>query len=98
MNVNWTTIKQFIDSRNISIQWVELEQDYKLIASDDYFKLECSLDKNPTDNTYLTDFETNYKGNGNKVYKTEVVTQLEKDDKTLKIAKAYDDVDAIQAK
>lgn len=64
INVDWTTIKSFITSRSISIQYIELDSIYYLVAIDGAFKLECQLAKNGSED--LLDFEENFKFNGNK--------------------------------
>lgn len=66
MKVQWSLFKQFVDNKSLSIQWLDLDKIYSLKAFDGSFSLECELDKYPTDTTDLSDFENNYKSNGNK--------------------------------
>ena len=66
MKVNWSKLKEFVDHRGLSVQWVEESSHYSLSAIDGALTFTCKLDKNPTDTTDLTDFETNYKASGNK--------------------------------
>lgn len=61
MKVSWTQFKSFVDSKNLSIQFIELENEYILTTFDKFFEIECILDKNPSDTSELNDFETNYK-------------------------------------
>lgn len=65
MNIEWTFFKQFVDSRSLSIQWIDDGTTYWLKAIDGYFTVDCILHKNDL-NDSLADFETNYKANGNK--------------------------------
>jgi len=71
MIVSWSQLKSFVDSKNLSIQWIDVDDYYLLLAFDGIFTLETRLDKFPTDNTNLTDFETNYKSLGNKKIQTQ---------------------------
>lgn len=66
IKTTWSYLKSFIESRNVSIQYVETDSSYDLVASDDYFVLSTWLSKNPSDTTDLLDFETNYKPTANK--------------------------------
>lgn len=65
MQVKWSIFKEFVDSKTLSIQWVDLGQRYSMKAFDGIFSLECEVHKElePENNT---DFETNFKANGNK--------------------------------
>lgn len=66
MKVEWTDLKAFVDSRLLSIQWLEFSDKYYLKAIDGSFSLECDLLKSPSDTTDLDDFVNNYKSLGNK--------------------------------
>jgi len=66
MKIEWSVFKGIIDSKTLSIQYTEDSRFYYLSLFDGPQILECELDKNPSDATDLTDFETNYKANGNK--------------------------------
>ena len=65
LNVNWTQFKSFITSRGLSIQWLDLEDTYHLLAYDGLLILETQLNKK-LEETEILDFETNFKANGNK--------------------------------
>jgi hypothetical protein len=65
MIVDWLIFKDFVTSRSLSIQWIDDGQTYFMKAFDSYFSLECNLNKSNL-NDYLTDFENNFKANGNK--------------------------------
>lgn len=86
MKVYWQTIKDFVDARKLSIQWIDVDNKYYMKAIDGPFSLDCELDKNPSDTTDLLDFETNYKPLGNKSVITDVVGPFEKSDKDLVLA------------
>lgn len=86
INLDWSNFKNFVDSRSVSIQYLELNDSYYLFAFDGLFSVNCFV---PTsDSVTILDFENNYKSAANKSLKTEVVTQFEKDDKVLKLFKA----------
>jgi len=63
--VDWATIKQFAQDKNVSIQYVDFGNEYELVAVDGAFIITSVLDKEPTDTTELDDFETNFKPAGN---------------------------------
>lgn len=64
INVEWSDLKSFVDSRGVSIQFVEAGKKYFLVAIDSSFALDCTLRKNG--DADVVDFETNYKADGNK--------------------------------
>lgn len=66
MKVSWTIFKGFVQSRLLSIQWLDLTNKYWMKAFDGLFELECELLKDPSDTTELLDFENNFKALGNK--------------------------------
>lgn len=68
MKVEWAAFKAFVSARYLSIQYIEDNKFYYMKALDSAFTLECELDKNPTDTTELTDFETNFKAKGNQSF------------------------------
>lgn len=70
MKVEWEVFKDFVDQRSLSIQWLDLENQYWLKAFDGNFSLECFLDKPLAEN-----FETNYKSLGNKSPKLKVLSE-----------------------
>ena len=61
--IDWSTFKDFVDDRDLSIQYIEHTNCYDLWASDRIMSYTCDLAKNTSD---ATDFETNYKSDGNK--------------------------------
>lgn len=63
MLVSWNIIKNFAIDRSLSIQYIDLSDSYDLIAFDGLFKLECNLPKDGSSDQ--TDFETNFKAQGN---------------------------------
>lgn len=63
--VKWSDFKSFVNSRILSIQWLDIDGNYYIYATDDSFELECVL---PQDGgSDQSDFETNYKSKGNLV-------------------------------
>lgn len=68
MKSQWSEFKAFVNARFLSIQYLEDSKFYYLKALDSAFIMQCDLDKNPSDTTELTDFETNYKSKGNQSF------------------------------
>jgi hypothetical protein len=66
IETTWQKLKDFISQRAVVIQFIEFEDSYLVYADDDFIKLSHYLIKNPSDNTDLLDFETNYKPTANK--------------------------------
>lgn len=68
VTVTWADFKNFVDTRKVSIQWIETVNSYVLRAMDGPFILGVTLDKDiPTpDPSDQKDFEDNYKANSNK--------------------------------
>lgn len=60
MLVDWIKFKNFVDSRNSDILMIEENNHYHVFTSEGSVELECLIDKNPSDETDLIDFETNY--------------------------------------
>lgn len=60
MLVDWSKLKEFVDSRNSEILMIEETNHYHLFSGEGLIRLECLLDKNPSDETDLIEFETNY--------------------------------------
>lgn len=85
MILGWTEFKSFILTKSLSIQFVESNNVYAMWATD-IVTHECLINKSSPASDDQTDFETNYKSAGNKAVRTEVVTQLEKEDKSLTLA------------
>lgn len=85
INTDWSTLKTFIQTNKLNIQYLESVDFYYLVVFDNQFSLSCTIEK--TGDSNQIDFENNYKSNSNKSPKSEVVTQFEKDDKVLKLFK-----------
>lgn len=64
--VDWATLKEFVTSRGLSVQWLDFGDVYKLVALDSYFALETTVKKTDPVNADQADFEANFKANGNK--------------------------------
>lgn len=60
----WATFKSFVDAREVSIQWLDLDDHYYMYAIDGAFTLRYIMKKD--NGSDQTDFETNYKDAGNK--------------------------------
>lgn len=63
MKVCWDKFKTFINLKSLSIQYIDLDNQYWMKGFDGNFDLECFISKGSSD---AIDFETNYKANGNK--------------------------------
>ena len=59
----WPAFKNFVSSRNLSIQWLDLIDFYYLKALDGNFSIECMLTQDGGED--VVDFETNFKSKGN---------------------------------
>jgi hypothetical protein len=62
-NVKWADVKAFVDTRGVSVQFVEAANEYLVMAIDGAFILNCRIQK--TGSAEQTDFEDNYKPSGN---------------------------------
>lgn len=84
IEVSWNEIKDFVDSRNVSLQWLDVGKSYILRAFDGAFSVSCTLRKIST--TEVTDFEANYKNQGkdNRHPTSQVTQTLAEDDLTLR--------------
>jgi hypothetical protein len=91
--VKWDEFKAFVDSRLLSIQFRETDNHYLMRAMDQWFGLECNLEKS-VDTSDIAEFEADYKSIGNLSPKQSVRTQFERDDLILKIACAKATVDS----
>lgn len=65
MELQWSGFKAIVIARSLSIQWIQNTSDYQLMIIDGQMVYTCQLDRNPTDTTDLTEFETTYKPLGN---------------------------------
>ncbi len=59
--VNWSELKNFIDTRSLDVHYVEFDDRYSVYAFDGLLSFYCDIKKDSA-----VDFETNYKPNGNK--------------------------------
>lgn len=76
MDISWESLKSFVDGKSLSVQWVDLGNQYLLAASDGPFILRSKLQKTTPANSDQDDFETNYKDSGNKPPQTKVIQGL----------------------
>jgi hypothetical protein len=90
--VQWPVLKEFVDSRKVSIQYVEDQENYYLRALDGLFSLACDLTKS-IHQTDVLEFEQNYKALSNRPPRSVVVPTSEFNDKTLKLASLQIDTD-----
>lgn len=64
--VKWSVFKDFVTSRDLIIQYIEDSNFYYLKAADEWFQLQCNLDK-ANDSSEVDDFEDNFKTDSNTV-------------------------------
>jgi hypothetical protein len=88
IEVSWDQLRSFVVSRNLSIQWLDINDNYYLRAYDGQFGLSALIPKTDPAGDDQVDFETNFKDAGNKTPFNPVTTQTELRDKTLKIFSA----------
>lgn len=95
-DVPWSVLKNFLTTRSISAQATDLGDRWWLVGVHGPFSMECMVAK--TDPVIASseqeDFETNFLSGANQSPKSEVTTQMEKDDKSLKTFNAYTVTDA----
>lgn len=75
---SWQDIKDFVEVRNVPIQYVKFRNHYDLWAIDGNYGLFFRLSRNPADTTDLDDFENNYKPTSNRRSLQAVRTDLRK--------------------
>jgi len=63
---DWSILKGFVDSRQLSIQWFQIGNKYHLYATDNVLYLNCQLFISNPASEDQADFEDHYKANGNK--------------------------------
>ena len=98
-NLKWSDLKNFATSRNISVQWVVANKMYLLAAIDGPLEATAQIPITTPPGSDQTDFETNFKDNGNQPLLsklTTVTTQFEMNNKDLKLARATAAVDNTQ--
>lgn len=93
MEVTWPVFKAFLDDRELSAQWIDVNDHYYMKAFDGPFELSCTIYKLSPEGDSLTEFEASYKDAGNKPYRGNVQTVFETNDKTLKMASDRVDFD-----
>ena len=89
-NLKWSDLKDFASSRNISIQWAISSNIYLLAAIDGPLEATAQIPITTPAGSDQTDFETNFKPNGNQPILpnlTTVTTQFELNNKDLKLAR-----------
>lgn len=60
--LSWEIFKNMVDQRDLTVQWIDQNNRYKLYIMDGFFICVCYLDKDDSANTI--DFEQNYKNDG----------------------------------
>lgn len=65
--VSWTSLKEYVNARGISIQYTEDTVFYYLVAADSYSAFKAQISKTmPGDSADKTDFETNFQPTANR--------------------------------
>lgn len=67
LEVTWTELKEFIDDRNLSVQWININSRYQLVALDGAFSVNCNILQTSPRSNDQADFEDNYQAAGNKL-------------------------------
>lgn len=70
--VTWTQLKAFLTSKQINVQYIDMDDQYAIFSSDGIFYMFCQMPKSSPASDEQTDFETNFKSNGNKKLSTAV--------------------------
>lgn len=65
IKVDWSELKTFVDDRNLTTNFIELETYYVIIGVDGFLQLIAKVQKTDPANEDQTDFEDNYKDDGN---------------------------------
>jgi hypothetical protein len=97
MQLNWAEFKTVVNARALSIQWVVAGANYWLKGIDGYFEVETLIPVDRSLSSDTIDFEDNYKIFGNKSPAAQVTTQLELNDKVLKLASSVSNFIANEA-
>ena len=81
VGITWKELKSFISSRKISLQYIEVENYYKIFAFDGLFSVSVELSKTIPPNNDQVDFENNWKtlDNVNKPVIQQVAITLSED-------------------
>jgi len=77
MEVTWSELKQFLDARSLTCQWVQISNRYWIKGFDGPFSLSCNILLTDPPSDDQVDFETNYKDKGNISPISNVRTQFE---------------------
>jgi len=65
LNLKWDKLKVVVDTKSLSIQWVDANNTYFLFAVDHTFIIESTIKKTSPRSANQIDFEDNYKSIGN---------------------------------
>lgn len=60
MITSWGQLKEFYSNRKVDMLMIEDERFYHVFVSENNLELECHIDKNPSDETELIEFEMHY--------------------------------------
>jgi hypothetical protein len=80
IKVSWAQLKDFLDSRNVTADFVEFDDKYIIHGLDNEFRLETTLYKDVSDTTDLDDFLDNYKPAANQKKVMDARTRDERED------------------
>lgn len=64
LDLTWDQVKTVVDSKALTVQWLDLSDRYLIHVVDGSFILQCFIHKT-VESAFCTDFETNYKDVGN---------------------------------
>ena len=68
INTTWSELKNYYLATKAPIRYIEDPNKYRIYCIDDSFNITTTIDKNATDTTDLTEFETTYKAIANIKY------------------------------
>ena len=66
INIGWSDLKDFINTRNVPVQYIIANNSYYLFAADGPMEVTAQIPMDGSAVSDQTDFETNYKPTGNK--------------------------------
>lgn len=93
LQLSWSAIKQFMTAKGLTPQFVEDDDFIYIFVVEGALSVHCTIDKKHVEQK--DDFDTNYRSIANKPVKQQVVTEFERDDKDLKLARGEAAVDNI---
>lgn len=64
MQLTWAQVKTIVDSKSLTVQWIDVGDWYWIHVVDGTFILDCTINKS-IEPSLASDFETNYKPYGN---------------------------------